>query len=185
MSLYQLKRKTDINIDKIRVVEQILDFVDYEINENKEKFTNNEIIVSKDLWDTYDTQKASHLFPEEFWKRMRTKIRPTTFITGSYNKYKRKHEFHWLNGSAFNMAQFELKKRGIDLQNKTENKVVTWTIQKCEPVKPVYKRRWERKDQQEIPNRRNVNNEEAFSLKNPPQKEEDDWNDPKLPQPTE
>ena len=51
MSLYQLKRKTDINIDKIRVVEQILDFVDYEINENKEKFTNNELIVSKNLWD--------------------------------------------------------------------------------------------------------------------------------------
>ena len=42
-----------------------------------------------------------------------------------------------------------------------------------------------KKDQQERPNRRNVNNEEAFSLQNPPQKEEDDWNDPKPPQPTE
>ena len=186
MSLYQLKRKTDINIDKIRVVEQILDFVDYEINENKEKFTNNEVIVSKNLWDAYDTQKASHLFPKEFWERMRTKIRPTTFITGSYNKYKHKHEFHWLNGSAFNMAQFELKKKGIDLQNKTENKIVTWTIQKCEPVKQVYyKRRWERKDQQEKPNHRNVKNEDAFSLKNPSQKEEDDWNDTKPLKPIE
>ena len=54
---------------------------------------------------------------------MRTKIRPTTFITGSYNKYKRKHEFHWLNGSAFNMAQFELKKEELIYKTKLKTRL--------------------------------------------------------------
>lgn len=136
MSLYTLKKNTNIGIDKIRVVEQILDYVFYELKkpEHKEKFDKGEEVLVTKMWDSTDTSKTSTLFPEDFWRDMRTQIRPTTFITGSYNRFKKRHETYWLNGSAFNMAQFELSKEGINITNKTENKDVIWSIEKCEKV---------------------------------------------------
>jgi hypothetical protein len=139
-SLYQLKKNTNISIDKICVVEQILDYVYYilKAEENKQLFDEGKDVFLEGMWDSSDTSKPSVLFPENFWNNMRTKIRPTTFITGSYNRFKKRHETYWLNGSAFNMCQFELSKEGIRLTNKSENNKVVWVVNKCDKV--VYNR---------------------------------------------
>lgn len=147
MSLYQLKKKVKICTDKVEVITQILDYVDYVLGlkEHSETFNKGEKVTVTDLWEPTDTTKYSVLFPKEFWDRMITNVRPTTFITGSYNRAKGKHEFYWmgLGGSAFNVAQFELKKEGVELLNESENKRVVWTLQKCEKYVP---KRWNNND---------------------------------------
>ena len=159
MSLYQLKKKVKICTDKVEVITQILDYVDYVLGlkENTEAFHKGEKITLTDLWDPTDTTKYSVLFPKEFWDRMITNVRPTTFITGSYNRQKGKHEFYWmgLGGSAFNVAQFELKKEGVELMNESENKRVVWSLRKCEKYVP---RRWNNSEGNQDNRRQSYNN---------------------------
>ena len=96
MSLYQLKKKVKICTDKVEVITQILDYVDYVLGlkENTEAFHKGEKITLTDLWDPTDTTKYSVLFPKEFWDRGQiTNVRPTTFITGSYNRQKASTNF--------------------------------------------------------------------------------------------
>ena len=76
--------------------------------------------------------------------------------------------FHWIKGSAFFMAQYELRKLGIELENKTKDKKITWAITKVEPLdEEEYKRQRNNRRNRKYTNKRyyndNNNNMRGFN----------------------
>ena len=141
MSLEQLskdikyaQKKVSIFQDKEKVAKHVIQFVKSEVSKNQEEFDKNEKVYLTKLWEPGKTNDPSLLFPRDFWNTCETNVKPTTFITGSYNHESKRYEFHWMRGSAFTVAQYELEKDGVRLLNETKNRVVTWSVQKCEPM---------------------------------------------------